>query len=159
METISFELDIGRTVPVVMDKFWAAERWPEVAPHVKNVEIHFSDDNVQVLSMTVQTGDRQDVFKTVRIRQPDGIFYFQPRPPALLRRHCGWWEMRPNGSRTVLVSRHELEIDLPAAERFLAQARVPVEGDEAVKAAVRELIRRNSYQTVLGVKRRLEEES
>lgn len=156
METFSVGIRIARDARTVLDAFWRLESWPEVAPHVLKIDMLYADAQAQVLKMTVQSRGRTDVFKTVRILQGDCIFYYQPEPPPFLRRHYGWWEVASEQGATIITSRHEVDLHLDVATRYLTETGAALTGPEDVRAQMLELIRNNSLQTMLGLKRRME---
>ncbi len=159
MSTFSFEIDYPATPDAVFDAFWSLEDWPKVARHVTGIEMCYADDAVQVLIMHVQTGERRDAFKTVRIRQGHSIFYFQPSPPPALRLHSGWWHITdgPEGAR--VRSEHTFEVKAEGARRFLDSVGRPVDSDEAVIQGVQEVLHHNSRQTMIALRDRLSSSS
>lgn len=159
METFEIEVHISRDVSTVLAAFWHLEEWPAVAPHVRKIDIIYSDPQVQVLLMTVHSRGRADTFKTVRILQGNSIFYYQPEPPSFLLRHYGFWELASDGDGTVITSRHMTEFDVEAAHRYLAATGAPSSSDDDAKRLLIDLIRNNSLQTMRGLKRRMEQQS
>jgi aromatase len=157
METFTATLQIAASPERVLDAVWNLERWPLVAPHVQRIDMLYGDDAAQVLIMTVSTRGRIDRFKTVRVRQGNHIFYYQPAPPPMLRVHCGWWICTHSEMGTELVSKHELEIDLERAAATLRTLGWSAEDAATTRAQVIELLRGNSLQTMNALKRQLEE--
>lgn len=157
----SFRFTVGFESPPerVFEAFWNLADWPAVAPHVRDIEMHFEDDEIQVLTMHVETRGRRDAFRTVRVRQGASIYFIQPRPPALLRRHWGWWHVLGTGAGTEVHSEHTLEPDPAEAERFLRSVGIePASADDVVERLL-EIIRGNSRQTMVALKERLEREA
>lgn len=148
MERFEFPVDFEVPLEHVLAAFWDPTTWPEIAPHVRGIEMHHADADVQVLTMTVETRGCIDRFKTVRIRLEHAIFYFQPVPPPILRAHHGWWRFAATPRGTTVTSEHVVEVD-PArvAERL---------GPAVTVAEVVSLIRNNSLQTMRALQRRLE---
>jgi hypothetical protein len=142
----------------VIDAYWKLERWPEVAPHVTAVDLLYGDGDAQVLVMTVNTRGRIDRFKSVRVREGNTIRYLQPHPPPILRHHHGSWTFLEENGATRVVSRHVLEIEPENAARVLRELGVPFEDEPSLAAAVEQIIRNNSLQTMRALARRLEEE-
>jgi hypothetical protein len=153
-----FDFDVAFAAPAsrVFDAFWELADWTTVAPHVKAIELHYQDPDVQVLTMRVETRGRLDGFRSVRVRQGDSIFFVQPRPPALLRRHWGWWHVRGNGAAASVRSEHWIEPEPAAAARFLRETGDAPASAEEVERQLVDLIRNNSLQTMLALKSRLE---
>lgn len=156
MKSFAFEVRFETTPEEVVEAFWGLEDWPQIAPHVRGIDMHWEDETVQVLTMRVETRGRLDSFRSVRIRQGDSIFFFQPRPPALLRRHWGWWHVEADGSGTKVISEHWIEPVIGEAERFLGSIGEKPASSQEVEQMLAELIQRNSRQTMLALKRRLE---
>jgi hypothetical protein len=156
MESFCVSVCISRELPAVRHALWHLEDWPAIAPHVLAVEVEFACDDVQVVWMTVLSRGNTDRFRSVRIRQDDAIFYFQPRPPAFLRRHYGWWILRTEGGQTIVDSRHELELNPEEAGQYLAATGSPPASCDDAQKRIVDLIRHNSTQTMLGLKRKLE---
>ncbi len=141
-----------------MEALWRIERWPDIAPHVLGIDLAYEDANVQVLFMTVRSRGEAERFKSVRIRQSGTLLFWQPDPPPFLRRHSGSWQVRPGQQGgAVVVSRHEIEIDPPRAAAFLSRTHAGLADAAAVTSALADLIGHNSRQTLLGLKRQLEE--
>ena len=155
-ERFRFTVAVDAPVGKVLDAFWRLEDWPAVAPHVRSIEMHFDDDEIQILTMHVETRGHRDAFRTVRVRQGSSIFFFQPRPPALLRRHWGWWHVVGVEMGANVESEHTVEVDPPEAMRFLRSIGIEPASDADVVPRVVEVIRANSRQTMLALKQRLE---
>ncbi|MFY9823805.1 MAG: hypothetical protein WAM82_20665 [Thermoanaerobaculia bacterium] len=157
MESIEFSIEIAAPLERVRREFWELADWPSVAPHVQAIDMHYEDGAVQVLTMRVATGQRQDSFKSVRILQAEAIFFFQPQPPPALRRHYGWWRLSAaGGAATRVTSEHWIDVDPEPAARFLEAVGARMAGDEPVSAALRGILHHNSLQTMLALKTRLE---
>lgn len=156
MESVEFSIEIGAPLERVLRDFWELADWPSIAPHVQAIDMHYEDGSVQVLTMHVATGQRQDSFQSVRIRQPEAIFFFQPHPPPALRLHYGWWRLSAAGEATRVTSEHWVEIDPEPAARFLEAVGTWREGGEPVATALCGILHHNSLQTMLALKARLE---
>jgi aromatase len=147
---------INRQIPEVMNAFWRLETWPTFTRHVRQIDIHYEDNNVQVLSMHVDSRGKRDVFKSVRIRQAGVIHYFQPTPPPTLRFHRGSWEFAQTGSGTRVTCRHSIAVEPAGCQQFfLAIGKVMSESEAADELEV--LIRYNSNETMNAVKLKLEQ--
>ena len=157
MQSFSFDLEIAASRERAFAAFWRPKHWPRVARHVVGVRLLYEDEEAQVMTMEVNTRGHHDLFKTVRVRQPEAIFYFQPTPPPILRRHYGWWHFSTVAGGTLVRSEHHVEIDVPAAARLLDTLGIQAAGDEAVGRQIETLIRNNSLQTMRALKERLEE--
>jgi hypothetical protein len=156
----AFEIEIDVAAPRahVIDAYWKLERWPEVAPHVTAIDLLYDDGDAQVLVMTVDTRGRIDRFKSVRVREGNVIRYVQPQPPPILAHHHGSWTFLEVGDATRVVSRHAIEVDLANAARVLDALSIPFDGHDGIVAAIEQIIRNNSLQTMRALARRLEEE-
>lgn len=155
MNIVDFELEYQTSVDVVRDAYWRLETWPEITEHVKDIVLHYEDDLIQVLTMTVASGDKRSSFKSVRALAGDTIYYYQPEPPPFLRQHYGLWQCLPSADGSIVKSRHYFEV---VPDEVLAFARkvqgVPGVDDPVVHIA--NLLRHNSQQTMEALKRRLE---
>lgn len=152
--TVHFDAESDR----VFEAFWGLADWPSVAPHVRQIEMHFEDESTQILTMHVETRGRHDAFRSVRVRQDDSIFFIQPRPPALLRRHWGWWHVQGTDAGTAVRSEHTIEVEPIRAEQFLRSIGVEPSSTDEVTAKLIEIIRANSRQTMVALKERLEQQ-
>jgi aromatase len=153
-----FEFDVSFDVGLqrVLDAFWELEDWPSVASHVREIEMHYADENVQVLTMHVVTIGRHDRFKSLRMKQGTAIYYLQPNPPPILLRHNGSWQFKVERSGTVVTSRHFIDVNIEAANAFLREIGAEVTDDRSTQQQIKALIRNNSLQTMLALKKRLE---
>lgn len=160
METFEFSVEVGAEPERVLRAFWELEDWPSVAPHVREIVVHYGDENAQVLTMHVLTRGRHDRFKSVRYKQRDTIYYFQPDPPPILNSHHGCWRVtRDEGGGSVVTSRHTIDVNVEAAAGALgSMGERPGGGDDETRKQVQALIRNNSLQTMLALKARLEGE-
>ena len=153
----AFDLHVDVAVPpeLVMDAYWRLQDWPSVAPHVERIEMHFEDDNVQVLTMHVVTKGRLDRFKSVRVRKHDTIYYFQPTPPPILNHHHGNWRIAemPHGTR--VTSSHTIGVNPEPAVAFLAAAGVAATAEDCTEY-IAKIIENNSLQTMTALRDRLE---
>lgn len=156
MESFEFDISVAADLSEVLEAFWKLENWPEVAQHVREIEIHYGDENVQVLTMHVVTKGRYDKFKSVRMKQDNAIYYLQPKPPPILHRHNGSWQFKAEAGRTVVTSRHFVEINTSEAAAFLRQANLTTDGFDT-HDQIKALIRNNSLQTMLALKARIEQ--
>ena len=146
---------IGRGLSEVMNAFWRLETWPTFTRHVRQIDIHYEDDNVQILSMHVESRGKRDVFKSARIRQPGVIHYFQPTPPPTLRFHRGSWEFAETDGGTRVTCHHSIVVNPSGCQQFfLATGKVVSESEAADELEI--LIRHNSNETMNAVKRQLE---
>lgn len=157
METFEINVEYDAEPDRVMAAFWDLEDWPAVAPHVRAIDMLYGDDQAQVLIMQVATKQKLDAFKSVRIKQRDTIFYFQPAPPPLLRTHYGSWRFVATTNGTTVISQHTVDINTDAARSFLGNVEVQVQDAGGVQQQVINLIRNNSLQTMLALKKRLEQ--
>ena len=156
METFEFNVEISAEPQRVSAAFWDMEAWPAMAPHVHAIDMHYCDDNVQVLTMQIATNGRINSFKSVRVRQRDTIFYFQPEPPPILREHQGAWRIASHPTGTVVTCYHSIEIDEDAAALFLREIGTKTPDADTRRQKVLELIHKNSLQMMLALKKRLE---
>ena len=146
---------VARSLDAVMAAYWRAESWPEFTPHVRRIDIHFEDEDVQVLAMHVDTRGKRDVFKSVRIRQGCAIHYFQPTPPPTLRFHQGRWEFSHAGNDTLVTCHHSMIVDPDGCRNFFAMVGIDLAGQDPADR-LQEIICNNSNQTMAGIKGRLE---
>jgi hypothetical protein len=158
MEIFNVKLQIGASPESVMSAYWSLKDWPKIAPHVQAIQMHYADDAVQVLTMTVATRQRVDAFKTVRIRKANAIHFFQPDPPPILLHHTGCWQFEPDEKSTLVTIEHAIEVNLPAAKAFLGISPGASTDHNIINTAIRELICNNSLQTMRGLKSKLETE-
>jgi len=146
---------IGREFLAVMNAFWRVEAWPSFTRHVRQIDIHYEDSNVQVLSMHVDSRGKRDVFKSVRIRQPKIIHYFQPAPPPTLRFHRGSWEFTEVAGGTEVTCHHTIMVDTAECQQFFRSIGKVV-SETAAAGELENLIRHNSNETMNAVKLQLE---
>lgn len=146
---------IKRSLPEVTNAFWRLEDWPNFTPHVRKIEIHYEDENVQILSMHVDSRGKRDAFKSVRILQGNVIHYFQPTPPPTLIFHRGSWSFDEVGAETVVTCRHSIVVDPSGCQEFFLATGKDLSETEAADEIVA-LIRHNSNQTMKAVKNVLE---
>ncbi|GAA0750622.1 hypothetical protein LRH25_19935 [Ideonella azotifigens] len=147
MNTIG--LDIAYPVPAaaVMEAFWRAEHWPGLTEHVTGITFHYEDAQCQVLTMAVNSRGSHASFQTMRCRQRNRIYYFQPTPPAFLRMHGGYWEITPTEQGCKAVSHHEFVVNEDEARHF-ASTVLGWDGQGDVAERIGELLRANSRQTM-----------
>lgn len=157
----SFEFTVPVLAPAerVLEEYWDLESWPSIAPHVRAIELLYSDANVQVLLMTVATRGRIDRFQSVRIRDRNAIHYFQPVPPPILRHHHGSWTFAPANDGCEVTSRHTIDVDVDVSRQVLRELGNEPQADDDVAAAIQQLIHQNSLQTMTALRRRIEEEA
>jgi acyl carrier protein len=69
--------------------------WPAKLPHVTGITVAFDDGRYQEFTMDVDGADGKPIsVRSVRRCVEDRITFFQPKPPAFLRHHCGEWFFR-----------------------------------------------------------------
>lgn len=184
MESLEFAVEIAAPAARVMREFWELDDWPAVATHVQAIDMHYRDDEVQILTMQVASNGHAERFRSVRIRQPGAIFFFQPQPPPALTSHYGWWRISEGAAGTAVASQHCFEVEPVAAARLLAAAGRngghatadagapaaaadpasagaaapgrPAASISELRDGLRRILHHNSLQTMLALKRRLE---
>jgi len=147
MNTIDFAVSYGATPGAVMEAFWRAERWPSVAAHVTGIDMLYEDEQCQVLTMRVNSRGSHATFRTMRLRQRDRILFIQPSPPAFLRAHSGYWDIRPSAAGCVVTSHHDFLVERGEARRF-ATGVLGWNGRGGVTEPIGELLHANSRQTM-----------
>ncbi|WP_050419498.1 hypothetical protein [Bradyrhizobium tropiciagri] len=155
MNSFHSSVTIARNVTEVMAAFWRLEEWPKITAHVRAIDLLFDDENVQVLLMHVDSRGKRDVFKSVRVRQANVIFYFQPVPPPTLKFHRGAWEFEAVPTGTRVTCRHEIVADPNGCRQFFLNTGLELEANAAV-VKLEDLIKNNSNQTMEALKRSLE---
>jgi aromatase len=156
MQLFDFDVKICASVEDVSHEFWSLSSWRKIAPHVREITMHYDDGQVQVLTMVVDTRGRIDSFKSVRMRRGNTIHYVQPSPPPTLLFHEGSWSFAPAPDGTIVTSQHRIEVCLEEAERFLEQTGARPATDDDVREGLAAVIRNNSLQTMLGLKAHIE---
>jgi hypothetical protein len=159
VESFEFDVAVSAGLVDVVNAFWRLEDWPEVASHVREIEMHYCDENVQVLTMHVVTKGRHDKFKSIRMKQGEAIYYLQPTPPPILHRHNGSWQFAQEAGKTVVTSRHFVEINTREAIDFLREAKLDKGNQVRTHEQIKNLIRNNSLQTMLALKNRIEQKN
>ncbi|MFC0436766.1 aromatase/cyclase [Kutzneria buriramensis] len=93
-----------------------ADRWPDLLPHVRRVDLVETAPGIQRLEMDTVTKDGDThTTSSVRVCFPDElIVYKQVLPPALLIGHSGQWSFRPTATGATVTATHTVLID-PAA--------------------------------------------
>jgi aromatase len=151
METIDFLLPFAAPASDVAQAFWRAEEWPALTPHVVGIDFHFEDEHTQVLTMKVESRGNRAEFRTVRCRQGDRIYYFQPVPPPFLRSHQGYWEFSATEAGSEVRSRHVFTVHTDEAQRFAARS-LGWQGDRRVEECIGALLTANSKQTMEAIR-------
>jgi hypothetical protein len=160
MGVFEFAVHIKTDLAAVYRAFWELEDWTKVAAHVREIEMLYEDENVQVLLMHVVTRNHHDKFKSVRYRQGDTIYYFQPTPPPILNAHRGFWRFVEDEEGVTVISCHEIDVNIEGANAFLRRTGVePPENAGETIQKIRSLITNNSLQTMNALKKRLENET
>jgi aromatase len=131
---------------------WRAERWPEITPHVKRVQMLEEEKDRQHFRMDVLSDGKLYTVETQRHARPYGsISYRQTTPPSFLREHTGEWILRPVGSSIEVKVIHRADVDEEKAVASLGVATA-----EAALDRVRLALSRNGKLTLEVIKSRLE---
>jgi aromatase len=158
MEVFEFAIRIKTDLAAVSKAFWDLDEWTKVAPHVREIEMLYADENVQVLLMHVVTKNHHDKFKSVRYKQGNTIYYFQPTPPPILNAHRGFWRFAEDEEGVSVISCHEIDVNVEGADAFLRNTGAEPQNAEDTKQKIQNLIRNNSLQTMNALRERLENE-
>ncbi|MFC8042147.1 aromatase/cyclase [Nocardia sp. NPDC057353] len=124
----------------------AADRWPELLPHVARTVVDETDGGIQRLTMDTVTADGgTHTTQSIRLCFPgERIVYKQTTLPGFLLGHSGEWELTEGPDGQVLTATHTVALDPTAigaafgAGTTLAEAR----------SRVRELLGANSRATM-----------
>lgn len=152
MQSFEDSLLIKGDLGQVYQAFYDIEQWPKFTPHVTAIEMLETNGITQRLMMHVHSNGRDHVMETVRRCEKDRrISYHQTKPPALFRRHHGEWlfEAVPAGVLVKIV--HHAEINPESIQSVLG-----VDSMEAAAGKVREVLSKNSLQTMRAIKSAIE---
>ncbi|RDI51629.1 aromatase/cyclase [Nocardia mexicana] len=150
VRTFSDSIRIAADPKAVHEFIWDAERWTEMLPHVKAIDVREYGPGVHALTMTTRSSVGEH--DTMSIRITDGhsrIEYKQLNLPPLLDLHLGSWTIDASGADTVLTSSHTVRLRPEHATAELQGANL----DKA-----RDALSTNSMSTMRIAKQRLESE-
>jgi hypothetical protein len=86
---------IAAPLQAVRQALFDVAAWPAKLPHVVAISVAFDDGRYQEFTMDVDGADGKRIsVRSVRRCVEDRITFFQPKPPAFLRHHCGEWFFR-----------------------------------------------------------------
>ncbi|MFZ3572556.1 aromatase/cyclase [Streptomyces sp. BH097] len=130
--------------------------WPKLLPHCASLTVLYDEGGDQEFTMEVEAGEGSETFRSVRHCDDErlSILYFQPRPPALLRRHTGSWQVRAVEGGSEVVAEHTAVLD-----RAACAAAFGTDEPRDQKARVRELLHTNSRVTVEACARALDDDA
>ncbi|WP_405604657.1 aromatase/cyclase [Streptomyces sp. NBC_01410] len=109
---------------LVYDFLYRAGDWPELAPHVRRVELTEQAPGVQVMSMDASGADGElHTTESVRICFPHAgrIVYKQTAPPALMAAHTGEWSVEPDATGVTVTAQHQVVLNEADIERMLGE--------------------------------------
>ncbi|MFF3400025.1 aromatase/cyclase [Streptomyces sp. NPDC002659] len=121
---------------LVYDFLYRAGDWPELAPHVRRVELTEQAPGVQVMSMDASGADGAiHTTESVRICFPHAgrIVFKQTAPPALMAAHTGEWSVEPDATGVTVTAQHQVVLNEADIE--------PVLGEGAGLASARRRVR------------------
>ncbi|MET7622264.1 aromatase/cyclase [Streptomyces sp. NPDC005408] len=121
---------------LIYDFLYRAGDWPELAPHVRRVELTEDAPGVQVMTMDASDADgATHTTESVRICFPHAgrIVYKQTAPPALMAAHTGEWSVEPDERGVTVTAQHHVVLNEADIERVL--------GDSADLATARRRVR------------------
>lgn len=120
-------------------------QWPSILPHCDSIQMIYDDSENQEFVMTIKTSHGVELFRSIRKCNLNNlsISYFQPSPPAILKRHSGSWTINPVSGGSEILSIHTVEIDPSCCENVF-------NNDDLLmnKRRVKELISNNSQSTI-----------
>lgn len=109
---------------LVYDFLYRAGDWPELAPHVRRVELTEQAPGVQVMSMDASGADGAlHTTESVRICFPHAgrIVYKQTAPPVLMAAHTGEWSVEPDATGVTVTAQHQVVLNEADIERVLGE--------------------------------------
>ncbi|MEU3921928.1 aromatase/cyclase [Streptomyces sp. NPDC029004] len=121
---------------LVYDFLYRAVDWPELAPHVRRVELTEQAPGVQEMSMDASGADGAiHTTESVRICFPHAgrIVFKQTAPPALMAAHTGEWSVEPDATGVTVTAQHQVVLNEADIE--------PVLGEGAGLASARRRVR------------------
>ncbi|WP_328666202.1 aromatase/cyclase [Streptomyces sp. NBC_00322] len=121
---------------LVYDFLYRAGDWPELAPHVRRVELTEQAPGVQVMSMDASGADGAiHTTESVRICFPHAgrIVYKQTAPPALMAAHTGEWSVEPDATGVTVTAQHQVVLNEADIERVLGEGAGPAAARRRVR--------------------------
>lgn len=105
---------INAKVEEVYEKLFQIEKWPDLIPHVTEIQPLNTDDKEQRVIMTIQNQKGIEQMETVRTFVKDKyITFHQPSPPKPLSIHNGKWNLQEFDGGTIVESVHEIKSYMP----------------------------------------------
>lgn len=134
---LSFEdtVHINGPAELVYDFLYRAGDWPDLAPHVQQVDLTESVPGVQHMTMRTLTEYGTHTTASVRICFPhaERIVYKQTTPLPLLEAHTGEWSVVPDERGVTVTAQHNVVL----SEEHIAD----VLGERATLADARRYVR------------------
>jgi len=136
----------------VFDCFWDPTLWPQITPHVKQIEMIEWEDTHQRFKMSVEANGKRHDMETERIAViNERITYRQSQPPPFFDEHIGEWlfEELDEGVRVTLI--HKARINEPKAREILEVGSLA-----EAEVLISETLKRNGRLTMSAVKATIE---
>uniref|UniRef100_A0AAU2VC28 SRPBCC family protein n=1 Tax=Streptomyces sp. NBC_00003 TaxID=2903608 RepID=A0AAU2VC28_9ACTN len=145
LTTVSSRFHLPHAPDQVYAALADASAWPRMLPHCEKLDLLYDDSRHQEFVMHVRTAQGSESFRSIRQCDSNAltITYFQPEPPAMLRRHQGSWQVRGVAGGSEVIAKHTVLLDAAVcAEMYETTDR------KAHKSQVRSLLEGNSRLTV-----------
>lgn len=118
---------------------------PDILPHCNDVKVIYEDAKYQEFVMEIIGSGGSEQFRSIRQCDSDTqtISYFQPEPPAMLKKHSGRWLVRADANGTELIAEHLVHIDPERCGVLFSDNDI-----QRNKQRIKALIMKNSQATV-----------
>lgn len=137
------------SLPFTPEEFYSLlsdiHKWPDILPHCTDVKVIYEDAKYQEFVMEIIGDSGNEHFRSIRQCDRDTltISYFQPEPPALLKKHSGRWVMQARGGRTEIIVEHSIHIDSERCSVLFSDDDI-----KRNKQRIKALILKNSQSTI-----------
>jgi hypothetical protein len=96
---------IDQPLEVIKNKLWEMEKWPELLPHVLEIEVLYNDKIYQEFFMTISSDTGKIKVRSIRsLKEGSQMDFFQPEPPEILKYHAGTWTLEKVNENCTKIS-------------------------------------------------------
>ena len=111
MDKLKVICTVDRPIDIVRSCFWDIEKWNSIWQKIETVKVLYQNPVIQEFQMKVWRNDILENIRSIRFLEENGIDFFSPDPPPMMKWHQGQWLFsKVNDNQTLVTAQRQYEL-------------------------------------------------